>query len=229
VSRALRAPRLAASICDLSHWLQRTDPTMKRIILGLVVVGAGGQIACGSSDAPSSNAENTGGAGVSSDAAAGGGGGSSGAGGGTSGAGGASGASGSSGSGGSAGSADSGAIVGECNVDGDCTGGNKRCVLHFCIECTGDSDCSGGQVCHFPPGDCTQACTQDSDCTGGAYPVCNATQGRCVECTKEADCARNAPDIHCFMGTNECKPCADSSHCQAPNPVCGPLHVCVPS
>jgi len=82
---------------------------------------------------------------------------------------------------------------GACRRDLDCPG-EEACVDDRCVPadqrptiCTADEECPGRQVCNLA-GACELAapCAADADCPGNL--LCDPVNGRCNECTEDADC-----------------------------------------
>lgn len=96
-----------------------------------------------------------------------------------------------------------------CEKDQDC-GEGKRCNEGACVECTSADDCLGDpQKPRCVEGSC--GCKDASDCSI-ALPFCS-TEKRCVQCTKDADCASGFP--RCLGGECQARPCNNDSQCVA--------------
>ncbi len=95
-----------------------------------------------------------------------------------------------------------------------------------CPECLSDADCTSspnGRACDVKAGRCV-ACTKDANCSG-ATPACNVTKNACVACTKDTHCASGS----CDVVKNECVSCTSDAQCGGATPRCkkGPKPACV--
>ncbi len=114
--------------------------------------------------------------------------------------------------------------AGECTRDEQCPlDGRRRCDVasQRCVECGVTADCDADEICEPTTKQCMKSCTESSTC----YPetpfcdprgvcVCTATScvfgdhrvcapnGRCVECTSDAQC--DATEPHCDVYRGEC-------------------------
>lgn len=92
--------------------------------------------------------------------------------------------------------------------------GELRCLDHVCTEvtvCLIDSDCAGSvPICDTSDGTCVE-CLADPDCTGD-LPRCSEDR-RCVECLSSADCSIGAPV--CDLNTQACKQCQLDDECSS--------------
>ncbi|MCA3014448.1 MAG: hypothetical protein INH41_18855, partial [Myxococcaceae bacterium] len=88
-----------------------------------------------------------------------------------------------------------------------------------CVECVTDAHCGPGRLCRADA--CVPGCSaQHPVCPSGL--TCDASAGRCVQCTTNAQCTTPGLPI-CNPATNTCVGCASNGDCTAPGaPVCNP-------
>jgi Cys-rich repeat protein len=94
-----------------------------------------------------------------------------------------------------------------------------------CVECVTDAHCGPGRLCRADA--CVPGCSaQHPVCPSGL--TCDASAGRCVQCTTNAQCTTPGLPI-CNPATNTCVGCASNGDCTAPGaPVCNPAtNTCV--
>ena len=84
----------------------------------------------------------------------------------------------------------------QCGTDADCKGNPAGAVCDTasatCVQCEANTDCPMARpVCEAALHTCVAGCTADAQCTarnGGLTPICDTTNGRCVECTEASQC-----------------------------------------
>ena len=133
-------------------------------------------------------------------------------------------------------------VVGNCNVDTDCSTGNICGVTtaNMCGPCTSDTQCQEdptygpGDICNTATGQLTSgqcvsaACTTaDTACTANASDFrCASTSGVGNSCTPgnccdNNDCTNSAVGSICGSVTaNTCGPCTADSQCSGGTPIC---------
>lgn len=85
--------------------------------------------------------------------------------------------------------------------------------------CSGDTP-----VCDESQGECVE-CTEGAHC-GGNTPACDDATHACVECTENGDCTGS--DGVCDEATHSCVECVESTDCSGDTPVCdGTTQTCV--
>jgi Cys-rich repeat protein len=88
-----------------------------------------------------------------------------------------------------------------------------------CIPCVNDSQCvvvPQTPACQ-PTGFCGEcSATNNSRCVGTDNPVCDVSQGRCVECNGDANCGGNKP----ICVDKVCTACASNQGEAPPTPAC---------
>ncbi|RMG18596.1 MAG: hypothetical protein D6729_06835 [Deltaproteobacteria bacterium] len=111
----------------------------------------------------------------------------------------------------------------ECSSDTDCAGlqGRTHCDVAGgrCVQCIVTSHCPDPeqQVCDTSTWSCIPRppCTSDAQCSDlPATPRCEATSGRCVNCTQNAHCT--GKQQVCDPTTYSCRflPCTGDAFCQ---------------
>lgn len=114
--------------------------------------------------------------------------------------------------------------VAECTRDVECTSDRlRRCDVasQRCVECGVTADCESGEVCDPGARRCLRVCGDGASCpsdapfcdprgvcvctatscTSGDRRVC-ASDGRCVECTSDAQCTEG--EGRCDLPRGEC-------------------------
>jgi len=119
----------------------------------------------------------------------------------------------------------------ECNVSGDCTGGEYCSSEKTCVECTQDSECPSPSEAK-----CNLASYTCESCTGYAglcasrfpdKPVCSTGSGECVECEGTNGCDPLSGKPQCESTSYTCVECTDHIHCQDyVKPFCGAGNTC---
>lgn len=134
-----------------------------------------------------------------------------------------------------------------CTSDTQCTAALPDCdaVLQRCVECGSARDCAQGYACEGTTHRCLKTCNTSLDCAkiAGTHcnargvcvacddrneecaglagtPVCNVTNGQCVQCARDADCSGAAP--RCETSSGKCVACLTARDCAAPTPICDP-------
>ncbi len=84
----------------------------------------------------------------------------------------------------------------QCGANADCANNmnGKLCdtASATCVACLANTDCPMARpLCNANNHTCQAGCTTNMQCTtatGGVLPICDAANGRCVECTTAAQC-----------------------------------------
>lgn len=112
--------------------------------------------------------------------------------------------------------------TGECRLacDADASeartcNASERCdpILGLCVDCAGNADCSdegSRSVCDARQGRCVECLPDASTCTG-ATPICDPNALRCVECLNDDQCG---PGAVCLPGPQRCAQCRDDQDCR---------------
>jgi len=107
-----------------------------------------------------------------------------------------------------------------CSTDADCAGKTHGTTcdkkLQIC-SCTSDSDCPAPGRCTgemYGAKVCKNECYEDKDCTDDNAPFCDVSNGKCVGCMGDKDCAGGSSwGNKCIKGTTRtacgCKTDAD--------------------
>ena len=108
-----------------------------------------------------------------------------------------------------------------CAADTDCKGKTHgaRCdsKLQIC-SCSSDADCPSPGKCTgemYGAKVCKNECYADTDCTDDALPICDVSNGKCVGCTTDKDCAAGTLyGNKCIKGaTRTACGCSSDAHC----------------
>jgi hypothetical protein len=107
-----------------------------------------------------------------------------------------------------------------CVKDEQCTQqGLRVCdtALNQCVQCGVTGDCANGQTCEPTSHTCVASCADGGACPSGTN--CN-TQGVCVGCTGNSDCANASTGHVCNTGSGQCVQCIDDTTCSYPTRRC---------
>lgn len=92
-----------------------------------------------------------------------------------------------------------------CLRDADCSGSTSLCspTTQACVACVSNSQCTALTASACDGGSCAP-CDADADCSHlAATPVCEASVGRCVECTAATEATQCGANT-CSLLSNEC-------------------------
>ena len=97
-------------------------------------------------------------------------------------------------------------------------------VSQQCVGCMSDTDCPQDHPrCSASQGECVQ-CEANNDCASGA--VCDLNNFTCRSgCTSDSQCGGNTPI--CNMATFTCVQCTGNGDCNGTLRICGPGSKCV--
>jgi hypothetical protein len=124
-----------------------------------------------------------------------------------------------------------------CDADAECAGNGNGPVCYKDFNkcsCKADGECSKAPYtkCALPYdtatyAHCQKPCTGDQECKdrlfGGSTAGFNkCSNGKCVVCTADADCASNPTNKHCNTTLGKCVACILDNQCGAGSPFCDP-------
>ncbi len=111
----------------------------------------------------------------------------------------------------------------ECTKKSHCSSraGRPHCNTqsNACKQCLITDHCADNEICDGFV--CTPKCSTDVDCASNPIKRACASDGRCVQCTDNNDCAANIEGHYkCDPSDNSCKECFNNTHCPSNKREC---------
>lgn len=102
-----------------------------------------------------------------------------------------------------------------CTDDIQCENALPVCSGGTCVACKDDSTCTNPAAPHCDTGSGTcVACSSDAQCTQSSAPRCDLSTHTCAACNSPTQCAgKFGPKDLCRMSDGECVQCEDNGDC----------------